>query len=567
MMNTTIPLGFAVPGGEPVAIPLGHMAVVGQTQMAGKTTCLDALAHRVKCPVLAFITKRGEGAFDAQHTATHAPYFRERADWQFVEAVLEATMRERMKYERGWIMKICRGMKTLRDVQRNCKAEAHRTKSQFARDMYEKLDAYFDIVVPQIGHVRWAAGLSLTPGLNVMSLTGFTSEVQALILGSCLDYVQQHLRDTIVVIPEAWEFLPRARKSPVTLAAETLVRKGAALRNYLWIDSQDLAGVHTPILKSMHVWLLGVQREINEIKRTLAHVHGIPKKPKPDQIAELGLGQFIACFGSTAVTTYVQPAWLTGDVAQRVARGEITRAYPYRDGTGKVHPVGFSGFKTAEQWQAQEDPMDVKVHEENERLQQARIGDSEIINRLMTENEQLHVQVTALEDAIRALGQQLAEPDVPDKRRHGTTPLRGRPLDEDGGIEFRKPSPLPLDQGEFYATFRARILADATVLAAVAKITALRPEILIELEPRTVTFDGASAKGRLARMVANGLFDQPAKPGVAIKEFARTGGAIHPSRLSEYLSEFVSSGFLLREGDLYVKAPALKVTTRELSAV
>jgi len=544
MSTATIPLGYAVGSGDPVTIPLGHMAVVGVTQKSGKTTTLDALSTRVHCPVLAFVTKRGEGAFQTQQLQqVHPPYFRERADWQFVEAVLEATMRERMKYERGWIMKVCRGMTTLRDVHVNVKAEAHRTKSQFARDMYEKLDAYFDIVVPQLAGVRWAPKLSLTTGLNVMDLTTFSAEMQALILGACLDYVQANLRDTIVIVPEAWEFLPRARKSPVTLAAEMLVRKGAALGNYLWIDSQDLAGVHTPILKSMHVWLLGVQREINEIKRTLAHVHGVSRKPKPDDIAGLRLGQFYACFESTAVKTYVQPAWMPDGIAEDHAKGHI----PY---TPKQ--MTFTGFKTAAQHQ--EEKMDAELKRQNEHYAETISNMQKTLGLLKTENEQLRAQLAQVEAKIPKT--ELASWGVETQRL-------GEAVTKTSDVPFGPPSASSLPLGTWPA-IRAQILSDDAILA---KIATLRPEILIEVTPKTMAFDGDSAKGRLARMVARGLFDEAIKPGVAIKEFARTGGAIHPSRLSEYLGDFVSAGFLTREGDTYVKAPGLKVTTKELQVV
>jgi hypothetical protein len=123
--------------------------------------------------------------------------------------------------------------------------------------------------------------------------------------------------------------------------------------------------------------------------------------------------------------------------------------------------------------------------------------------------------------------------------------------------------PIDLPLGTWPA-IRAQILADEPILL---KIATLRPELVIEVTPRVHSYDGSSAKGRLARMVATGLFDQPIKPGVAIKEFKRTGGEIHPSRLSEYLGDFVASGFLLRAGDTYVRAPGLKVTTKELQAI
>src|SRR5207244_2772979 len=60
---TTIPLGFEVGPGTPVAIPLKHLAITGQTQEAGKTTALEALITRSKLRALTFVTKRGEGAF------------------------------------------------------------------------------------------------------------------------------------------------------------------------------------------------------------------------------------------------------------------------------------------------------------------------------------------------------------------------------------------------------------------------------------------------------------------------------------------------------------------------
>lgn len=543
---TLIPLGFAVGSGDSVAIPLGHMAVTGQTQAAGKTTALEALAARSDRHVLAFVTKRGESGFERE-VRTIPPFFRERADWQFVEAVLEATMRERMKYERQWIMKVSRTATNLADVRANTAEALHRAKGEFMRGTYEKLLAYLDIVVPQISKIRWGPGVALVRGVNVMQLSAMSSEMQALVIASCLDQIMTERTDTIVIIPEAWEFVPRGRKSPVTLSAEAFVRKGAALKNYLWIDSQDLAGVHTPLLKQMHVFLLGVQREINEIKRTIAHLHG-PAKPKPETIAQLGLGQFVVCHGSTAVTTYVQPAWMEEKAARKIACGEFTPPI--------ARPPGFHVTDVGRLDSLTEDAMDAALKQERDNLK--------------AENQELREQIRELKAQVAQVHNKIPKTELESwgiERRPGTTPLKGRPLDDDGAIKFSKPGDLPYPASSFYLEVRERLLKDADVQAALVKITASRPEILIELTPKTITFDGGSPKGRLARMVANGLFNEPIKPGVAIKEFKRTGGEIHPSRLSEHLGEFVVNGFLLREGDTYVKAPGLKVTTKELQAV
>jgi hypothetical protein len=116
-MIPSLHLGFEVGTGKPVEIPCRHMVVTGQTQEAGKTTTLEALISRSGLPAVAFVTKRGEQSFDDARRIE--PYFRERADWQFVASVLEATMRERLKFERAWIMRASKGARTLADVHAN----------------------------------------------------------------------------------------------------------------------------------------------------------------------------------------------------------------------------------------------------------------------------------------------------------------------------------------------------------------------------------------------------------------------------------------------------------------
>jgi hypothetical protein len=306
-MNRTIPLGFEVGTGEPVAVPLHHTVITGQTQMAGKTTTLEAMIARSGLRALTFVTKRGEGSFrDARRID---PYFREQADWQFVASILEASRGEKLKFERAWIIRASKGARTLADVQKNVR-KAMDTAKGMSADVYLTLDAYLDQVVPQIAAVKWAPAVTLAAGVNVMDLTALVPEMQHLVIRSAIDWVLNKEHETVVVVPEAWKFLPQGRGTPVKLAAEAYIRQAAGLHNYLWLDSQDIAGVEKIILKSVPVWILGVQREANEVKRTLDQIPAGIKKPKPDQIATLGLGQFFACHGTEVKKVYVQPTWL-----------------------------------------------------------------------------------------------------------------------------------------------------------------------------------------------------------------------------------------------------------------
>jgi hypothetical protein len=255
-----IPLGYEVGSGASVSIPLNHMIVTGQTQQSGKTTTLEALVERSGCRAVAFVTKRFEKSFAGCRQIP--PYFRQRADWQFVASILEATMRERYRYERPWIVRVSKGAKTLDDVHANIrKALAKAREGSRSHDVYLMLNEYLSIVVPALGRVRWAAGVELAAGLNLMDLSAMPAELHGLVIGSVIEWVYTREQDTVVVIPEAWEFLPQGRQSPVKLSCEHLIRKGAGGGNYVWLDSQDIAALDVAIRKSAIVWLLGVQRE------------------------------------------------------------------------------------------------------------------------------------------------------------------------------------------------------------------------------------------------------------------------------------------------------------------
>lgn len=124
----TIHLGFEVGSGEIVEIPLLNLAVTGQTQQSGKTTTLEALVRRSGVRALTFVTKRGESSFGEGRRIQ--PYFRDRADWQFVTSIIDATLQEKNKFLRPWIMKICRTTRTLADVQDAVRAiHAHKPRA------------------------------------------------------------------------------------------------------------------------------------------------------------------------------------------------------------------------------------------------------------------------------------------------------------------------------------------------------------------------------------------------------------------------------------------------------
>ena len=314
-------LGYRIPTGEEIEIPVRHMCVTGQTQESGKTTTLEALVARSNRRALAFVTKRGERSFESGGRIL--PYFQERADWEFVESVVEAIMRQKMKFERAWIVRACKGARTLADVRRNLTGLMAKSKRSMDADIYMLLGEYLDRVLPLLARLPKVDRIHLQSGLNVMDLRAYPDELQMLVISSSMRFVHEQESEVITILPEAWKFAPQGRNTPVKIEVRKIAREGAGLKNYLWVDSQDIAGVEKEILRAAAVWLLGVQRESNEIERALASIPKGIKRPKEGEIPNLRLGQFFACWGQHVEKVYVRPAWMSGSNGMNIAMGNL----------------------------------------------------------------------------------------------------------------------------------------------------------------------------------------------------------------------------------------------------
>lgn len=308
-MSVNVLLGFEVGTGKRVEVPLAHTFVTGQTQLSGKTTTLRALVERSKRRALAFVTKRGE-TFPGRRIRPYLP--REGSEpipWLLVESILAAAVGERkLKWERSEIIRASKGARSLADVAANVERLGAKAKDGRSRDVYLLLGEYLQLVLPAMRALKAADVLELGPGLNVMDLAAHSLQVQSLVIRAALEHINRHEEKVLTVFPEAWEFAPREKNAPAKDAAIGLARKGAVLENFLLCDSQDIAGVDTVVRQAASVWILGVQRELNELKRTIETIPRGIKRPKPEDVAQLEIGEFFACWGRHAVKVYVLPS-------------------------------------------------------------------------------------------------------------------------------------------------------------------------------------------------------------------------------------------------------------------
>ena len=237
-MVNQILLGFKVGTGEPVYMRLHHLAIFGLTQLSGKTTTLEALISRSGLKAIAFIVKRGESGFTKYNLVT--PYYKPKANWQFVEGLVNVALGEKVKFEPGmrWaIIKVSKGAKDLREVKARAEEMLEKAKRDFQKQLFEKLITYLEIVVPELERWRFSDKLELTEGVNVMDLSEMRTETQHLVIASTIEYAFQNLDHVVVIIPEAWETMPQNKMTPVKWVAQQFIRKGAAIGNYLWLDS------------------------------------------------------------------------------------------------------------------------------------------------------------------------------------------------------------------------------------------------------------------------------------------------------------------------------------------
>jgi hypothetical protein len=328
MKKQLIKLGYEVGTGEEVCIKLAHLVATGITAESGKTTTLQALIKRSGFKAIVFRTKIGERGIT--EGTVIPPYYKDDFDWEYASELLEASRKEKLKFERSWIIKYSKTANNLLEFKANIdKALADDISGvkkirELEKSVLITLQAYLDKILPELQYAPLSSTLELNEGINIMDLERFKDDTQALIIKSVLTYVLKHEKNVIIVLPECWKYLPEGLGNPVKRPAEAFIRQGATNGNFLWLDSQDITGVEKQILKQVSNWCLGYQREVNEIKRTLDQIPLSKRsKPTPDEIATLKLGQFYVATSDFTKKVYVQPTWMDDETAKAIAMGRI----------------------------------------------------------------------------------------------------------------------------------------------------------------------------------------------------------------------------------------------------
>jgi hypothetical protein len=609
-----IPLGYEIGTGKRVTIPVNHTVVLGQTQLSGKTTTLEAMVTRSGLRAVGFITKPGEKSFRQQNTIP--AFFSESTIddyWKYVVSIVENLMAVKLGWqERGWIVKLCQDYErdgktkkdhyewekpdSLRELLGNVETALPRLRGT-AEMICMQLREYLKAVVREIEKTEFSSKLALQPGINVMDVTELSDGLKALVIRSVIEHVHKHGRKTVVIIPEAWKFIPEGRSTPVKLALEGLIREGAGIGNFVWMDSQDLRGVDKLLLRSVIVWLFGVQRQKNEVASTLA---SIPDHPKPSatEIMQLGKGEFFVTYGNTLVRTYVQPAGMEDAHAQAIARGDespdswrqISKALD-GDGGGTEHErdgqadenisrVENCKSESVHDGQANDD-SGIRVFPERSFAvisgSDGRIsndGDDETMwqekyEALKVEHEALIEAHDALAERVRNLesGHKATLTRSAEALERAVSSPDGAPTSapasgENGAAGPSRtvaPGNLSEVQEQIYRYIVARAEKDPRILAILVN----RPELRVTIERQTIEANAETLRGALALLISRKFFDTPQNGNAAFNELKRLGRAVAKPNVYRELDKLAELGFVTKEETGYLAVPGMKVQIQE----
>ncbi|MEM1590086.1 MAG: hypothetical protein QW175_06690 [Candidatus Bathyarchaeia archaeon] len=488
-MSDRILLGYEVGTGEPVYLPLHHLAIFGITQLSGKTTTLEAIISRSGLRAIAFITKRGETGFTKYNLIP--PYYKPRVDWQFVEGLVNVALGEKVKYEPGmrWaIIKVSRGAKSLKDVKAKAEEMLTTAKRDFQKQLFEKLVTYLEIVVPELERWNFSDELRLSEGINVMDLSMMRTETQHLVIASTIEYVFQNMDHVVVIIPEAWETLPQNKMTPVKWVAQQFIRKGAAIGNYMFLDSQDIGGLDKTPLRQCDNWLMGRMKEAHEVERILKQLLGM--RVRAEEIQTLPLGHFYAAIGNEVKKVYVLPAGVPEEVGRQVALGKLTPEY-VRDTYLKPKIEGGEDLIWKEKYEQLQREMERRNEEYQEKIGALRLEIEELKKKVEEARRQ------AFQEAMLKVEEIKKQWNVEEYQKTIAT-LK----DEKASLE-QQLKPLKAFADAFKDFLRSLKLQPGTAPSEIA-VNVEQPTLTVKVERKTLELSDKTTEGKIAIIYAEG---------------------------------------------------------------
>jgi len=323
------PFLFSVPSGEPVTIEPFNYTIAGQTQFSGKTTLLKRLATWAAgqgFKVLVFDTKdTGEeyGGFGRKTPVC----MRETTDPFVLIGLLESIFRRRLTRYYATLTRVTEGAEDFDDIIQKARELESKTRSSWLKDACRVLYDLLERLKAETRKVETVQELQLQDGINRMAINDFSLEAQQLIIKNAFeDALRKYKRNLILVLDEAYKFIPQGYSSAATQSIMRVITQGGRTRLYTWIATQFLAVTNKDPLKACPFKFLGTQDHITEVKHTLDLVPEAKGRFTTDDVMKLKVGHWILVRKRPPDVriVYSAPVGVPVEEARKVAMGELS---------------------------------------------------------------------------------------------------------------------------------------------------------------------------------------------------------------------------------------------------
>ena len=526
---------FAVPSGESVGLEPFHFAIVGQTQFSGKTTLIKRLADWAVAQgfrVLVFDTKETEA--DYEGFGFEVPVvLRETTDSFVLIGLLESMFRRKLTPYYATLSRLTEAAEGFGDIIARAKDLEGRTRSSWLRDACRVLYDLLERLKSETSRVETVSRLKLFPGINRMCINGFSLEAQQLIVKNAFeDALRFYRRKLILVVDEAFKFLPEKYSSAATKAIMNVITQGAKTCLYVWIATQFLAVTSKDPLKACAVKFLGTQDHITEVKHTLDLIPEARSKFSAGEIMKLKLGHWVLVRKRPPFVgvVYSLPLGVPEDVGRKVALGELTPEYvrdqflkPKREldedlvWKDKYNELQLKFKQLSSQYVSLEkayEELKSKVGEERKKAYREAVVKLEAgkKQRNVDEYQQTIVQLKEEKAALEA--------------------------------ELKRLEPLKALKEAFFKAFGTGIKSVSAATPSEVTVQHEVPALTVQVIRKPLVLSTDNARGRLALIYAEGFFDGEERTISTVqKEMIRRGWPKDP-RLSGFLDEMCSWGYL-----------------------
>ena len=418
VIQLTILVGYEVGTGKPVNIDVTHTVISGITR-SGKSETVKALVSRSKDHrFLIFDSKKPRDYIDI---GSDIPIFiEEKTDPLTLKRLLESQSHLTLKFEFPELLKVCKKAETYQEILSTVNESLKSKIHPIRKDKLLVLQHLLGKLVKELEKTPISDTLELNNRVNVMNLSNASLELQQLAVHSTMKYLLQNEENLIVIMDEASRFIPQTGSNASKETVIRYVREGGAKNLWLWVIDQTVTGVSKNCLKQAWLWILGKQREINEAKRTLQQ---IPFKIGLDEkaIMRLKVGEFIVCSEDGAKLTYVQPRWLSPEVARNVALGSVSPKDvmdAYEKSREEKHGEAFKEryLKLKKDFDKMSEKLNelsnvvVKLEEENEKLKKENDQLRKELENRTAEIERLSIDIAIFRKLKEALSEIITIP-------------------------------------------------------------------------------------------------------------------------------------------------------------